>query len=138
MTQRKPKHISWESWIDQRIGHAKQDGQFEDLEGTGKPLENLDTVRDPLWWAKSFVRREGLDLVPAAIEVRRKVEKLRGRMPDYTREQDIRAAIEALNEEIRHLNKYAYKGPPTTQAPLDLELELERWRVARKEREESH
>ena len=133
MTQRKPKQMSWESWIDQQIGQARREGQFEDLEGAGKPFEDLGSVRDPLWWAKALVRREGLDLVPPAFEVRRKVEKLREMMPDYRREQDMRAAIEALNEEIRRLNKYATKGPPTTQAPLDVEAELERWRAVREE-----
>ena len=133
MTKRKPKNMSFGSWIDAQIHKAQAQGQFEDLEGAGKPLEGLADARDPLWWAKSLVRREGLDLVPPAMEVRRKVEKLREMMPEYHRETDIRAAIEALNEEIRRLNKYAHKGPPTTQAPLDVESELERWRSLRRE-----
>ena len=133
MTQRKPKNMTFSSWIDAQLDQARIDGQFEDLEGAGKPLENLDSARDPLWWAKSFLRREGIDMVPPAMEVRRKVEKLREMMPEYRQETEIRAAIEALNDEIRRLNMYAHKGPPTTQAPLDLETELERWRGLRKE-----
>ncbi len=125
--------MSVESWIDQQIGAAERAGDFKGLAGSGKPLENLEAVNDPLWWAKDLLRREGLDIVPPAIEVRRKVERLRERMPEFRREQDIRAAVEALNEEIRHLNKYAAAGPPTIQAPLDLETELTRWRTLREE-----
>lgn len=132
MTQRKPPRMSFETWIDHLIGRAQREGQFEELEGAGKPLEDLDGVRDPLWWAKGLVRREGLDLVPPAIEVRRKVEKLRERMPEISREEDLRAALEVLNAEIRHLNKFAAKGPPTSQAPLDVEREVERWRTLRR------
>jgi hypothetical protein len=122
-----------ESWIDQQIREAERAGAFDDLEGKGKPLENVGSVEDPLWWAKSMVRREGVDILPPAIEVRRKVEKLRERMAEFRREEDLRAAVEALNDEIRRLNKYATAGPPTSQAPLDLETELARWRDQRPE-----
>ena len=133
MTQRKPKAMPFDGSIDQQIRAAERAGAFDDLEGEGKPLENLDSVDDPLWWAKGLVRREGLDLLPPAIEVRRKVEKLRERMAEFRREEDVRAAVEALNDEIRRLNKFATAGPPTSQAPLDLETELARWRSLRPE-----
>ena len=131
MTQRKPKGMSFTSWIDQLISSAREAGDFDDLPGRGEPLENLDSVQDPLWWAKGLVRREGIDATPPAIEIRRKVEKLRSAMAEIPSEADLGAAVEALNNEIRHLNKYAHRGPPTTQAPLDLETELERWRELR-------
>jgi len=131
MTQRKPKGTSVGSWIDQLISSADAAGDFDDLAGKGRPLENLGAVQDPLWWAKDLVRREGIDATPPAIEIRRKVEKLRAAMAEIESEAQLRAALRALNDEIRHLNKYAHRGPPTTQAPLDLETELERWRELR-------
>ena len=131
MTKRKPRAMSFESWIDQQINAAERSGAFDDLAGKGKPLENLDSADDPLWWAKGLVRREGLDLLPPAIEVRRKVEKLRERMVEFRCEEDVRTAVEALNVEIRQLNKFATAGPPTSQAQLDLETELARWRRLR-------
>ena len=134
MTERKPRGMDFESWIDQRIASAREAGDFENLRGEGKPLENLDAVQDPLWWAKDLVRREGIDATPPAIEIRRKVEKLRAAAGVMRSEADLRAAVEALNDEIRHLNKYAHRGPPTTQPPLDLETELERWRERRRGR----
>lgn len=133
MTKRKPKGVPIGHWIDQQINAAERAGAFDDLAGKGKPLENLDSADDPLWWAKGLVRREGLDLLPPAIEVRRKVEMLRERMAEFRREEDVRTAVEALNDEIRHLNKFATAGPPTSQAPLDLETELARWRSLRPE-----
>lgn len=123
------------SWIDQTVAKARADGAFDDLAGSGKPLPDLEDARDPLWWAKGLLRREGLDLLPPALEVRRKVEKLREAMPAIDREVDLVAAVERLNEEIRHLNTYARKGPPTTQPVLDLETERARWRALRAESE---
>ena len=35
---RKPKEQSWESWIDERIRAAQEQGLFDDLRGKGKPL----------------------------------------------------------------------------------------------------
>ena len=121
------------SWIDQTLADARSRGEFDDLPGKGKPLPNLSAAEDPLWWAKDLIRREKLELLPPALEVRRKVEKLREAMPAIAREADLVAAVEALNAEIRRLNAYAQKGPPTTQAPLDLDAELARWREARDE-----
>ena len=119
------------SWIDQTLDQARRDGAFENLEGHGKPLKNLDRANDPLWWAKDLMRREGLEVLPPSLEIRRKVQQLRDHLAEIPREADLVAAVEALNVEIRRLNTYAQKGPPTTQAPLDLETERARWREAR-------
>ncbi len=121
------------SWIDQTLEEARRKGAFDELEGSGKPLENLDSAQDPLWWAKEMVRREGIEVLPPALEVRRKVEKLREAMPQIEHEADLVAAIEALNAEIRELNTYAHKGPPTTQPMLDLPTERARWQSSRED-----
>jgi DnaJ family protein C protein 28 len=37
---RRPKDLSnWESWIDQQIREAQERGEFDDLPGSGKPLD---------------------------------------------------------------------------------------------------
>ena len=136
MTARKPPELSFESWIDRRIAEARRDGLFDDLPGRGRPLPNLAEADDPLWFAKRLAAREGVALGPPALEVRRRVQALReglARLPDAGR---VRAAAEALNAEIRALNARARAGPPTTQAPLDPESLVARWRRIRAGEEE--
>ena len=133
MTERKPRHLSFESWVDGQLREAREQGLFEDLPGAGKPLEDLEEAYDPFWWAKKLARRERLDVVPPAVEIRRKVERLREAMAGIASEQHLREGVRALNEEIRRLNTYATHGPPTTQAPLDVDAELARWRALRED-----
>ena len=38
---RKPPGASWESWIEQQIRAGMERGEFENLPGSGKPLEGI-------------------------------------------------------------------------------------------------
>jgi len=42
MTERKPPGVSWESWFDEQIRRAREDGAFDNLPGAGKPLPDLE------------------------------------------------------------------------------------------------
>jgi hypothetical protein len=129
---RKPPDVSFESWIDAQIRAAEERGEFADLPGKGKPLTHLDDAEDPLWWAKQLLRREGLSLLPPALEVRRKVERFREGLAKLPGEAKLREAVAALNAEIRKLNRLATSGPPTRQALLDPEDLVARWRELRR------
>jgi hypothetical protein len=43
---------------DNRIRQAMEEGQFDDLPGEGKPIQDIDEPYDPLWWVKKWIRRE--------------------------------------------------------------------------------
>ena len=129
MTERKPPGQPWDSWIEEQIRRAQEDGQFDNLEGAGKPLPGLDNGYDPDWWAKKLVRREGVSILPPALELLRKVEAEMTKILALGREADVRARVGALNAEIARLNATAAEGPPTRLSPLDVEAIVERWRL---------
>lgn len=133
MTQRKPPQLSFETWIDHQIREAEQRGLFEQLPGAGKPQANLAEAEDPLWWAKQLLRREDVSILPPAIEVRVRAHKLRELLVDFPSERALREAAETLNAEIRRVNRMASEGPPTSQAPLDIEALVAAWRAAREQ-----
>jgi hypothetical protein len=128
---RKPPDVSFDSWIDSQIKAAEARGEFDDLPGKGKPLSGLEDARDPLWWAKQLVRREGLSLLPPALEIQRQVERFREGLAKLPSEARVREAAALLNAEIRKLNRLASAGPPTQQAVLDPEDLVARWRELR-------
>jgi hypothetical protein len=130
MTKRKPADMSFRSWIDAQIEAARQEGLFDDLPGAGRPQASLREAEDPLWWAKSLVRRENLEAVPPALEIRRKVERFRLALPAYRSEAALREAVALLNDEIRALNRTTVSGPPTSQAVLDPTEVPQSWREA--------
>jgi hypothetical protein len=127
MTERKSPGVSWESWIDQQIRQAREEGAFDDLPGAGKPLADLEQAYDPDWWVKKLVRREGVSVLPAPLELLRKVEAELARIWTLTSERDVRTRAGALNAEIAKVNATAAEGPPTRLAPLDIEALVRDW-----------
>ena len=134
MTARKPAELSFESWIEQQIRAAQREGLFDDLPGAGRPQASDDGA-DPHWWTKQLLRREQVDLLPPALELRRSVEKALAALPALRDERRVRELLEGVDAEIRRVNATLTSGPPTTQAPLDVEAIVADWRRAREDTE---
>ena len=132
MTQRKPPGISWESWTEQQIRRAQEEGEFDELVGAGKPLPDLGGAYDPLWWVKKLVQRERLSVVPPALQIRARVEQELEKIWTLADEADVRARVAALNAEIAKVNATTTSGPATTVAVLDVEVIVQRWRARRR------
>jgi hypothetical protein len=47
-----------ESFAEQLIRAAIEQGKFENLPGSGKPIKELDEPYDELWWVKKMMQRE--------------------------------------------------------------------------------
>jgi hypothetical protein len=45
---------------ENRIREAMDQGLFDDLPGHGRPLPDLDEPYHPMWWVRSWIRRERL------------------------------------------------------------------------------
>lgn len=43
---------------ENRIRTAMEEGKFDNLAGTGRPLSDIDEPYDPDWWVKKWIRRE--------------------------------------------------------------------------------
>jgi uncharacterized protein (DUF58 family) len=120
---RKPLSAPFETWIEQQIREAQENGVFDDLRGAGKPLADLDEPYDPMWWVKRKLRDEKLSLLPAALQVRLDLE----RALDARTEPELRERLSELNQRIARLNSRVTDGPPTTLAPVDIDAAV-RWR----------
>ena len=126
--------MSFEAFADAQVAKAQEDGLFEDLPGKGVPLQNLSDAYDPLWWIKDLLEREGVGSpLPPSLEIRRTAELVMEKIDTLHSEAKVRDVIEKLNEQIRHVNRTTISGPPTTQAVLDVEAVIEKWRVGRAE-----
>jgi len=129
MTERKPPGTSWESWIETQIRVAMEDGAFDNLPGTGKPLPNHGQEFDPLWWEKQLIQREQISALPPSLELLRKVETKLAAIARLDDEAAVRRQIAALNAEIARVNATVVEGPPTRAAPLNIDQVVARWRA---------
>ena len=131
MTERKPAGKSWETWIEELIHNARETGEFDDLEGAGKPIPGITDLYDPDWWVKKLLQREKLTVLPPALELLRKVEVGLAALWSVGNEIDVRARVAALNTEIAKVNTRVIEGPPTRLASLDVDEIVSEWRARR-------
>jgi hypothetical protein len=129
MTERKPPGVSWESWFEEQIRRAREDGAFDNLPGAGKPLPDLEGGYDPDWWVKKLVQRERVSVLPPALELLRKIESEIKKIWALSSETDVRAQVLSLNAEIARSNARAAEGPPTRLGLLDPDAIVAQWRT---------
>jgi hypothetical protein len=136
---RKPRGVSWESWVEQQIRVGMERGEFENLPGTGKPLDGITTSggeihRDEDWWLKAKLRRERLSYLPATLAVRKELEEARQAIADASQETVVRRIVGDINQRIREVNRRGAEGPPSTVMPLDEDTVVMKWRAQRDDR----
>lgn len=128
MSERKPPERNWKSWVEEQIQDAQREGEFDRLEGKGKPIPGIEAPYDPLWWVKKLMEREKISVLPPALEVRSKVERMIESLWTLRHEAMVVERITAINAEIARANRTTAAGPPTTLSPLDLYATLAEWR----------
>ena len=131
MTLRKPFGTGFVPWVESQINEAMAAGAFDNLPGAGKPLPNNKGQFDPDWWVKQYAEREGVSILPASLELLRKVEKELALIQKLGNEATVRSRIAALNAEIVKLNKTLVDGPPTSLSALDVDEVVANWRQSR-------
>ena len=131
MTREKPPDKAWDVWIEQLIQEARDAGEFDQLEGKGKPIPGVEAPYDPDWWVKKLLEREKVSVLPPSLELLRRVEGELAKIWSARREDDVRARVQTLNAEIARVNARAAVGPPTRLAPLDVDDVVREWRARR-------
>ncbi len=89
------------SWIERRLSELAEDGYFDDLPGSGKPIPDIDTVYSPTWWATRWIERDVANesSKPMRARLERDVaEALTLPMPEARKRlAEIAAGVEELN-----------------------------------------
>jgi len=131
MSERKPPERSWKSWVEDQIQDAQREGEFDRLEGKGRPIPGIEQPYDPLWWVKKLIEREKLSVLPPALEVRARTDRMLEGVWALSREAHVAERVAAINAEIARANRTSAAGPPTTLSPLDPGAVLAEWRRRR-------
>ena len=134
MTQRKPQEMTFETWVEQQIRQARDQGAFDGLSLTGKPLPRREREKSSYEWALEWARREEGDLaamLPTGLALRKEREELPALIARQTSEDAVRALVQAHNERV---DQYYRRPADRVWVPVgmaDLDAELAAWRANR-------
>ena len=135
MTERKPRGMSFPSWIDQQIADAEKRGVFDNLPGAGKPL-NIKPTGDGDYgqaWVRDYARREGVtpeEFLPTPLKLRREVERVAEAVEEMRSEAEVRETVADLNRRIVEWRRIPV-GPPIHVRLVSVDEMVNRWRSAR-------
>jgi hypothetical protein len=134
MTERKPRGMSYTSWIDQQIADAEKRGVFENLPGAGKPL-NLKPSGGGDYgeaWMRDYARREGVspeELLPTPLKLRREIERLAESVGEMRSEAEVREIAGDVNRRILEWRRIP-EGPPVHVPLVKTDEMVARWHAA--------
>jgi hypothetical protein len=125
------------TWVDLQVRRAMERGEFDDLPGQGKPIEDLGVEHDPDWWVKKLVERENIALLPPAIALRKEDAELDDRLDTITVEREVRRELEDFNKRVVETRRQLQGGPPVVTPTRDVDAEVAAWRDRRTARVEA-
>jgi DnaJ homologue, subfamily C, member 28, conserved domain len=129
MTAHKPPGLGWETWIDRQVREAAERGEFDDLEGAGQPIPDLDKPFDELRWVKDKLRREGLTYMSPSVALRKEAHDAHEAALRARSEAEARRIVIAINEKIRTANRTGIAGPALMLVPYDVDAVIGEWRA---------
>jgi hypothetical protein len=127
MTERKPPGAGFGTWVERQIRAATERGEFDNLPGAGKPIDDLDEPHDELWWVKRKLRREQLSYLPPTMALRKEAEEALAAATTAGSEAEARRIVAEINKKIVEGNRKAASGPPLNLMPFDVERVVRAW-----------
>ena len=134
MTERKPPGMSFETWIDSQISRAREQGAFDGLSGTGKPLPRREREQTSYDWALEWAARENADvagMLPTGLALRKEREELPALVARQISEPAARAVVEAHNARVDQFYRRPQEGPFIPVGMADVEEMVAEWRRSR-------
>jgi len=131
MTERKPREMTFASWVDQQVSEAEKRGAFDNLPGAGKPISRRGGTDA---WLQDYLRREGVsadELLPTPLRLRKEIERLTETVQDLRSEDEVREVVKGLNRRIAEWRRIP-DGPPVYLRLVDADAMVTRWRDARR------
>jgi hypothetical protein len=124
-------------WVEQQLRVAQARGDFDNLPGAGKPIEDLGAEHDPDWGLKKLVERERISVLPPALALRVEDARLDGELDLLGTQQQVRDALDDFNARVRRARMQLEGGPPVITPLRDVDAEVTAWRGRRTTRVEA-
>lgn len=123
-------------WVDLQVRKSIERGEFDNLPGTGKPLD-LPAQHDPDWWVKRLIEREKISgVAPPAIGLRREDAELDDVIDREWSEDGVRRVVEDFNRRVVEARRQLTGGPPVVTRTRDADEQVAAWAARREARRE--
>ena len=125
-------------YVETAIQQAIRRGEFDNLPGAGKPLQNLERGYDPDWWIRQKIERERITgLGPPALTLRTENAELDARLDAAQSEAAVTAILTDFNSRVVAARRQLQGGPPVVTPTRDVAEQLALWRDRRAARSEA-
>lgn len=134
MTERKPSGMSFETWVEQQITRAAEQGAFDDLPGAGRPLPLGDRPASTYEWALRWASRENggvTGMLPPGLALRKEREELPARVAAAPSVAAVRAVVEDFNARVQEFWRRPQEGPAVSVGMVDVEATVAEWQASR-------
>lgn len=111
---------------DFQVRKAIARGDFDDLPGSGEPID-LPDQHDPEWWIRSLIEREHVALLPPSIQLRKDDAALDARLDQLADEKAVRREIDDFNARVIRARYEPPAGPPLITMPRDPDTAVAEW-----------
>ncbi|KRF12306.1 hypothetical protein ASG90_15075 [Nocardioides sp. Soil797] len=118
-------------WVDLQVKQAIERGEFDNLPGAGKPIQDLGEHHDPDWWLKRMVEREKISVLPPALGLRKEDLELDALLDRQAGETQVRGVLDDFNRRVVKARQQLEGGPPVITPTRDVEAEVAAWRDRR-------
>ena len=125
------------TWVEEQIRVAMDRGDFDNLPGAGKPIDDLGVEHDPDWWLKKLVERERIVVLPLSVQLRKEDAELDARLDTINYEDGVRDALTDFNERSIKARYSLSPGPPLVTMPRDVEATVAAWAERRQARRDA-
>lgn len=95
---------------EQRIHEAAERGEFENLEGRGRPLDFSEDRRVPRELRSVYRVLKHANCLPPEVELRKEIRSLEELLPRIQDEGELRRHVDYINERITVLNMLTGRG----------------------------
>lgn len=120
------------AYVETAIQQAIRRGDFDNLPGSGKPLEGLSDRHDPDWWIRRKIEAEQLrGLGPPALTLRVEHAEMEQRLDELRDESDVRESVHDFNRRVIEARRQLLGGPPVVTPTRDVEAEVAAWHERR-------
>ena len=113
----------FEKIVEERIKQSLRNGEFDNLSGTGKPLNHEDLSRIPEDLRLAYKMLKNADCVPPELEIKKEIKSTEALLENLTDEKLKYKTLKKLNYLILKLNSLR-KGPVAFEIPQKYEAQV--------------